>query len=79
VMEFSSEREQKQQKLCHSGTHGPAAEALLDGAEHDAETEDAAGASETAVARVQPPRPSNWGAITLSQKKNWKQQGGRPR
>jgi len=51
-------------------THGPAAETLLDGAEYDAETEDAAGASEAAAARVRPPRPSNWGAMTQSQKKN---------
>ena len=55
-------------------THGPAAEALLKGAEYDAETEDSAGASEAAaaaVARVRPPRPSNWGAMTKKQKKNW--------
>ena len=31
-------------------THGPAAEALLEGAEYDAETEDSAGASKAAAA-----------------------------
>ena len=48
----------------HGATaHGPAAEELLEGAEYDAETEDAAGASEAAAAaaaaRVRLPRPSN--------------------
>jgi len=55
-------------------THGPAAEAPLDGAEYDAETEDAAEAPEAetaAAARVRSPRPSNWGAITKTQKRHW--------
>ena len=61
-------------------THGPAAEALLEGAEHDAETEDLAGASEAAAAEgVRPPRPRNWEAMTRKARKNWKQQGGRSR
>jgi len=52
--------------------HGPAAEALLEGAEYDAETEDMAGASEAAeAAGVRPPRPSNRSATTKKQKKNW--------
>ena len=62
--------------------HGPAAEALQDGAEYDAETDDAAEASESeaaAAARVRPPRPSNWGTMTRVQRKMWKKQGGRPR
>jgi len=46
-------------------TQGPAAEALLEGAAHDAETEDAAEALEAAAAvRVKPPRPSNWSTMT---------------
>jgi len=42
--------------------HGPAAEEFLEGAECDAETENAAGFSEEAAAAagVRPPRPSNW-------------------
>ena len=61
--------------------HGPVAEALLEGAEYGAETEDAAESSEKAAAtvRVRPPRPSNWDAMTRSQKKNWKQREGRSR
>ena len=54
-------------------THGPAAGALLDGAEYDTETEDAAGASEAvaaAAARVRPPRPSNWESMSKNQKKS---------
>jgi len=46
-----------------------AAEALLEGAEYDAETEDVAGALEAAAALVRPPRPTNWGAMTKKQKK----------
>ena len=52
-------------------TQGPAAEALLEGAEYDAETEDGAEASEEAVAaaaRVWPPRPSNWGDMSRRQR-----------
>ena len=46
-------------------THGPAAEALLEEAEYDLETEGAVKASEAAAAaRVRPPRPNNWGAMT---------------
>ena len=59
---------------------GQAADALLKGAEYDdAETEDAAGASETAAARVRPPRPADWGTTKRSQRKYWKKRGGRPR
>jgi len=45
-------------------THVPAAEALLEGVEFDAETGDAAEASEAAAAvaaRLRPPRPADWG------------------
>jgi len=61
-------------------THGPAAEALLKGAEYDAETKDVAEASKAAAAaaRVRPPRPSNWGDMSRSQRQNWKLRGGRP-
>jgi len=55
-------KHQKQQKPC-TGQDGPAAEALLEGAEYDAETGDAAEASEAAAvttARVRPPRPTDW-------------------
>jgi len=61
-------------------THGPVAEVLYDGAEFDVDVGNAAwalGAAE--AARARPPRPSNWGAMSRSQKKNWKQQGERPR
>ena len=61
-------------------THGPAAEALLEGAGYDTETEDAAGASEAAAAaaaRVRPPRPSNWGTMTKNQKTNWRARHGK--
>ena len=55
-------------------THGPAAEALLKGAEYDAETEDAAEALEAtaaaAAAQVRPPGLSSWGTMTKKQKKN---------
>ena len=65
-----------------ASTHGPAAEAFLEGTEYDAETEDAAEASETAAAataaRVRPPRPADWGTLTIDQRKNWKKQGGKP-
>ena len=61
-------------------THGPAAEALLEGTKYDAVTEDVAGSSEAAAAAgVRPPRRSNWGATIKKQKKKWKQHGGRPR
>ena len=43
--------------------YGPAAEALLKGAEYGAETEDAAGSSDAAAAAgVRPPRLVDWGA-----------------
>ena len=42
-------------------THVPAAEAILDGAEYEAETEHAAGASEALAARVRPPGLVDWG------------------
>jgi len=59
-------------------TNGPAAEALLEGAEYDAETEDAAESSEAAAAaRVRPPKPSNWGAMSGTQRKNWEHITGR--
>ena len=49
----------------------PAAEAHLEGAEYDAETEDMTGSSKAAAAAgVRPPRPNNWGATTKKQKKN---------
>ena len=57
--------------------HGPAAEALLEGAEYDAETGDIAGASEAAAAGVRPPRPSNWGSMTKHQKVNWRRRNER--
>ena len=63
-------------------THGPAAEALLEEAEYDAETEDAAVASEAeaaAAALVRPPRPSNWGDMSRGQRQSWKPRAGRPR
>ena len=50
---------------------GAAAEALLEGAEYDTETEDAAEASEAeAVVGVRPPRPSNWESMSKYQKKS---------
>jgi len=55
-------------------THGPAAEALLEGAEYGVEKKNAAEASEAAAAaaaRVQPPRQSNWGTMANLQKKTW--------
>jgi len=53
--------------------HGPALEALLEGAEYDAETEDAAEASEAAAtARVRPPKPADWGTIARCRRKFWK-------
>ena len=61
-------------------THGPAAEALQEGAECDAETEDMAGASEAAAAAGGwPPRPTNWESMSKNQKKTWRKHGGRPR
>jgi len=55
-------------------TNGPTAEAFLEGAEYDAETEDAAEALEAtaaaAAAQVRPPGLSSWGAMTKKQKKN---------
>jgi len=44
--------------------HGPAAEALLEGAEYGTETEDVAGSSDAAAAAagMLPPRPVNWAA-----------------
>ena len=64
-----------------ASTHGPAAEALLEGAECDAETEDVAETSEpaaaAAAARVRPPRPSNWGTMTKNQKTNWRARHGK--
>jgi len=40
-----------------------------------------AAAAETAgtAAGVRPPRPANWGTRTREQRRNWNQQGGRPR
>jgi len=61
-------------------THGPAAEVLHEGAQCDVDMGNAAEASEAAdAARVRPPRPSNWNAMTPSQKKNWKQRERRSR
>ena len=43
--------------------HGPTAEALLEGAEYGAETEDVAGSSDAAAAAgMRPPRPVDWAA-----------------
>ena len=56
-----------------------AAEELLELAEYDAETEDAAEASEAEAARGQPPRPSNWVSMSKNQKKTWRKHGRRPR
>jgi len=43
--------------------HGPAVEALLEGAEYGTETEDVAGSSDAAAAaRTRPPRPVDWAA-----------------
>ena len=43
-------------------TYGPAAEAILEVAEYDAETEDVAGSSDAAAAGMRPSRPVNWAA-----------------
>ena len=58
--------------------HGPAAEALLEGAECGAETEDAAGSSDAAAfefaaaAGMQPPRPEGWVAAKAAKAaKDW--------
>jgi len=41
---------------------------------------DMAGSSEAAAAAgMQPSKPTNWGSMTRKARKNWKQQGGRPR
>ena len=66
-------------------TRGPAEEAPLEEAECGAEAGDAVEAPETAVAvaaaaaRVRPPRPSNWGAMTKDQKRHWCKRGGKRR
>ena len=61
-------------------THVPAAEALDEAAEFDAETGDAPETPVAAAAAgVRPPRPSNWGSMTRVQRRKWDQQGGRPR
>ena len=55
-------------------THGPAEEALLEGAEYGAEAEDTAEALEAAAAaaaRVPPPRTCNWGTAMKDQKRHW--------
>ena len=66
--------------------HGPAAEALLEGAEYCAETEDVAGSLDVAAAaEMQPPRPVDWGAMTKAQRETWRKnaqkmaKGKRPR
>jgi len=61
-------------------THGPAAEALLEEAEYDVETEGAAEAPEAAAAAtgVRPPRRSNWGDMSRRQRHKWKLRAGRP-
>jgi len=59
-------------------THGPTAEALLEGEKYGAETEDAAEASgAAAAARLRPPRPADWVTMTRGQRKNWKKRGGK--
>jgi len=72
---------QRQERRRHLGQPRTAAEALLEGAEYDAETENAAKDSEAAAAaaRVRLPRPSNWNTMTRGQRRNWNQQGGKPR
>ena len=63
-----------------AAAHGTAAEALLEGAEYDAETEDAARVVEAATAaRARPPRPANWETMTRGHREHWKQRGWRPR
>jgi len=43
--------------------HGPAAEALLEGAEYGTESEEVAGSSDAAAAAgMRPPRPVDWAA-----------------
>jgi hypothetical protein len=65
-------RQERRRHLGQPRNYGPAAEALLDGAEYDAETEDAAGCSDAAAAAgMRQPKPSHWGSISSNQQKNW--------
>ena len=61
-------------------THGPAAEALYEGAECDVDMGNAVEAPMPAAeAGVRPPRPSNWESMSKNQNKTWRKHGGRPR
>jgi len=72
-------RRQERRRQPGQPSTGPTAEVLLEGAEYDAETKDAAKASKAeaaVVARVRPPRPIYWSVMTRGHRRNsdWNQQ-----
>jgi len=60
--------------------HKPPTDKVKEGAEYDTKTEDATGASESAAAaaaRVRPPRPADWVAMTKAQRESWRKHASR--